>query len=176
MEDDSKGPPFKFNCIHDLESTWWIALWVLTHHTPLPLSSSSTSTSSEHNTEIQKIHATTLFPPIGWSSIYIRACALLQGATIREIIPSLHPSFHHAAERLLDARRLLVRRYKIAEAGPAINEDAFEGVHRELGDIWRGCRDEFGDVGYRWVWESEHGLTNDPGSFSEPESKKLRIR
>jgi hypothetical protein len=29
---DGSRPPFKFNCIHDLESVWWIALWVLFLH------------------------------------------------------------------------------------------------------------------------------------------------
>ena len=28
-------PLFKFNCLHDLESAWWIALWILFHHVPL---------------------------------------------------------------------------------------------------------------------------------------------
>jgi hypothetical protein len=28
-QENSDGPVFKFNCIHDLESTWWIALLVL---------------------------------------------------------------------------------------------------------------------------------------------------
>ncbi|KAF8840149.1 hypothetical protein BDN67DRAFT_968957 [Paxillus ammoniavirescens] len=26
------GPPFRANCLHDLESLWWILMWVLHHH------------------------------------------------------------------------------------------------------------------------------------------------
>jgi Fungal protein kinase len=164
-EDESEGPVFKFNCIHDLESTWWIALWVLFHHTPLD---------DEEDRKDQVVHAASLFPAVGTS--LVRVAVFTQGRNIRKNLPSLHPSFRPATERLIVARKLLVQRYKIAEAGPSINEDAFDGLHQEMAAIWQGCRDEFPDIGYRWVLSSKHGATDDPDSAPQPSSKKLRIR
>jgi hypothetical protein len=160
-EDDSPSPEFKFNCIHVLESTWWIALWVLFHHTPLD---------DQEDRSPQIIHATKLFPPVGPSLDQVDV--FLQGGTVRDIMPSLNLTFQTAAERLIEARKLLVRRYRMAEEGPSINEGAFEGLHQQLGAIWQACRDEFQDIEYRWVLSSKPGAKNDP---QQPPSKKPRL-
>jgi hypothetical protein len=170
-EDLTAVPKFKFNCIHDLESTWWIALWVLFYHTPL-------DDKEDRTTQIK--HANTLFSPVGKSGG--RFTVFLQGATMMNIIPSLNPTFQAAANELIVARQLLVKRYKIAEAGPSINEKAFDDLHKELGAIWQRCRDTFHDIEYRWALSSsskrgasKRGATDVPDSFSQP-SKKPRIR
>jgi len=160
-EDDSPRPDFKFNCIHDLESTWWIALWVLFHHTSLD---------DQEDRSAQIIHATKLFPSVGPS--LDRVDVFLQGDTVRDIAPSLNLTFQTAAKRLIDARKLLVRRYRMAEEGPSINTDAFEGLHQKLEAIWQMCRNEFQDIEYRWVLSSEPGAKNDP---QQPPSKKPKL-
>ena len=57
----SLPPLFKFKCLHDLESTWWIALWVLFHHVPL-----GDDGEEDHSAQIK--HAAELFPSVGISS------------------------------------------------------------------------------------------------------------
>jgi hypothetical protein len=129
--------PFKFNCIHDLESTWWIALWVLFHHTPRD---------DKEDRSAQIARATRLFPPTGSSNDRITAFVL--GILEFEV---LHPAFQRLAEYLITARRLLVERYQKAEKESSIDATAFVGLHEKLRAIWQNALEASEGIQYQFV-------------------------
>jgi hypothetical protein len=144
--DPSRGPVFKFNCIHDAESTWWIALWVLFHHIPL-------DDKEDHRDQI--VQAARLFPPVGSSPD--RVPAFSQARKLWDCMPYLSPVFQPALRRLMEARTLLAQHYHDAERGPSIDESAFDGLHKQLETIWQRCLDEFQDIEYRWILSPNPG-------------------
>jgi Fungal protein kinase len=139
--DDSSHPlpNFRFNCIHDLESCWWIALWVLFHHIPL--------VDDGHPNQVR--HADELFPTLGVSSS--RVLAFISRSALEKRLADLPPTFQKEINFILRARELLVDRYTAAEKGPSINENVFINLHQELVHIWIEARDGAGDVTYNWV-------------------------
>jgi hypothetical protein len=146
---DGSRPPFKFNCIHDLESVWWIALWVLFLHVPL---------GDDKDRSAQILKAAELFPSVGGSSS--RVTAFTGG--IQDFLQLLAPAFQPSARRLIEARALLVRRYRRAEKGSSINETAFDGIHKNLRAIWRKARIESKGINYAFVLPAKHGATEEP--------------
>jgi hypothetical protein len=145
-------PPFKFNCLHDLESAWWIALCVLFHHVPL-------GDVEDHSAQTK--HAAELFPSVGSSSS--RANAFLGG--IKRFRQHLPLAFWPSVENLSRAQGLLVRRYKRAEKGSSINEAAFVDIHKKLRDIWLKARKNSKAIDYRFVLQAKRGATDEASAI-----------
>jgi hypothetical protein len=153
----------KFNCLHDLESVWWIAVWVLFHHTPMD---------NKEDCSTQILRAAQLFPPAGNSEM--RVGAFLAG-TIRYIVGDLAPAFQPGAIKMLDARTQLILCYKAAEKGSPIDEIVFNGIHESLVAIWQKARDESRHIEYRFaLWTPKRGATEEPTSDPQGPSKKSR--
>ena len=155
-------PPFKFNCIHDLESVWWIALWVLFHHAPVD---------DKEDRNVQILHASQMFPSVGSSMERLDAFV---GEGVRDFIKDLAPTFRPIAKKLIDAVRLLIRCYIAAEKGPAINETAFNGIHQKLVVILQEIRDMSQHINYKFVLPAKRGATEEPTSDRPGPSKRPR--
>jgi len=153
-KDDSLQPPFKFNCLHDLESAWWIALWVLFHHVPL-------GDDGDHSAQTK--HAAELFPSVGPSSS--RGTTFTGG--IKRLIQYLPQAFQQSARHLSNARSLLVYHYKLAEKGSSINETAFVGIHEDLRAIWLKARNESTAIEYTSALHAKRGATDEASGSSK---------
>ena len=166
MEDEYKSneigslrsrPPFKFSCLHDLESAWWIALWVLFHHVPLGDNGSYSA---------QTKHAATLFPSAGTSTM--RALTFRTG--LHDLVQHLLPAFKRSAMYLVNARALLIRSYKLAEKGSSIDESAFVNIHERLRDIWLKAEEESQAISYRFV-RDKRGVTDETSAIPSKRPK-----
>jgi hypothetical protein len=158
-DDNDVQAPFKFNCLHDLESAWWIALWVLFHHIPL-------GDDEDHSAQTEQ--AAELFPSVGTSSS--RIFTFMKG--IKPLIQYLPRAFQLSARDLIKARAGLVHHYKLAEKGSSINETAFVGIHEKLRAIWLKAQSESTDIEYTFVPQAKRGATDEasaiPGSSKRP--------
>jgi len=162
---DRKGkgypPGFRFNTIHDLESTWWIAFWVLCHHVPQ-------DDNGERNEQLND--ATELFPPTGTSSK--RLVAFVHGGLTSTIV-LLPPVFQENAQWLINARDLLVDRYTTAERGSQIDETAFDNLHEELAQIWAQAKEASSGVKYRFLQAVKRRIMQEPNNH-QGSSKRVK--
>jgi serine/threonine protein kinase len=144
------APLFRFNCIHDLESTWWIAFWILCHHVPV-------EDNEERNEQLK--HATDLFPPTGTSPKGL--IAFVNGG-FTATIDLLPHAFRDNAQWLSDAHDLLVDRYTQAEVGSQIDGTAFNDLHLELAQIWEQAQAASAGLKYKFLPTTKRGIIQEP--------------
>jgi hypothetical protein len=146
-------PRFKFNRIHDLESIWWIAVWILFYHVP------QIERGDLDAQDAQASQASELFP-VG-SSIH-RYSFLCQSRNIVKRFKVLPPAFQLCLNAILDARDIITNAYKIAEQGNVINEAAFDNVHKQLARIWRTEAGRVNHISYSYIWPSHNRKVKEP--------------
>ena len=114
--------PLKYNPLHDLESLWWVAVWTLFVH-GLQEDTDTKYDPYKHQQEFYE-----LFDRYGGSRVMV----LLDTACLRSTFASLPAQFQASTRPLTQALALIVERYRQAERGLTIDEQAFENVHDEL--------------------------------------------
>ena len=68
-EDEGPAPPFTYNCLHDLESVWWTAIYTLF------LSHPETFKETEDHAYLRRQHTNSIFP--GNGNVGVRAIFLV---------------------------------------------------------------------------------------------------
>ncbi|KAI5115422.1 hypothetical protein M0805_004009, partial [Coniferiporia weirii] len=127
LDDEPAAPPLSYNCLHDMESVWWAAIWMLFLHED----SSEKSERTEADRIQQAETANELFPR---QMIFDkRVLFLISRYTFKERTRCLPQSFQKIIAHPFSLRGALRTRYIQAEATlPTIDEDAFNGVHKEF--------------------------------------------
>jgi hypothetical protein len=112
---------FRYNPLHDLESLWWVALWMILNHRD------SRDEVAHSSADQQAGYARLFFP--GSLRDAGRIEVLTIENTLCDALHVLPPSFQFIAVQLEAVRRCLVDQYKEAEANAEINPAAFQGIH-----------------------------------------------
>jgi len=115
--------PFSHNHLHDLESLWWVAVWVVFYN----YFSKGTSTRDRPSFVLQDVQdhlklARILFPPVFESATRIRGFQLSK--SFQKICDGLPRNKKAISERLNLLRRLLIRDYSAIEAGYPLSVDS----------------------------------------------------
>ncbi|KAF8582551.1 hypothetical protein K439DRAFT_1635200 [Ramaria rubella] len=152
-DDDSLVPSqirtlFHYNPLHDLESLWWIGVWMMFYHRPTVEQNDQEQIDKEYEAAIEqyKIHQN-IFP--GFLNSASRSRTLTLSTELASNLDSLPNSCYKVALRLNRARRILVKAYQTAEAGPEINESAFIGIHQQLLESYGDAREQSGNIKLR---------------------------
>jgi hypothetical protein len=120
-------PPFQHNCLHDLESTWWIGLWMTYVFGP-------TAPSEE-----DVIHFQQLFPPPHALGPHTSGVAplLIHGNTMLDFSPQQNqPIFDAIWEWKYDLYRSYAKLENHGTDQGKLDESAFQYVHDEaLGNL-----------------------------------------
>jgi serine/threonine protein kinase len=128
--------PFRFNPLHDLESTWWIAVWCLFHSAPL-----GTVPNGEQYTNAAKLF------PVNGNSVE-RHYAFTQGY-FKEMTESLPDQFLPIAKNMDNLRNWLVQNYCDARNGSIISPT----IHSEVWCVFQAAKDLCMDmkIGQHWA-------------------------
>jgi hypothetical protein len=114
---------FRYNPLHDLESLWWIAVWMMFTHRDDRVEQEP----SNEDEESQSRYAERLFPRIINGSG--RLDALKNHVVFLNMLLCLPEAFYAAASKLESIRQTLVEHYYLVEGGTEINEAAFGTIH-----------------------------------------------
>jgi hypothetical protein len=114
LEEELKAPmpkllPFHYNAIHDIESAWWIGLWMLFFHQPKGHSESS-EIASQRQCETDRVFSGT-FRYDAWKLLYLEQPDQFLDATIEWISEECLV----AVEVLEDVRILLLEIFRNLE-------------------------------------------------------------
>lgn len=121
LEDPNSLIPFRFNFLHDVESTWWIAVWCLFHTVPLDVTE---PTSGQYQMALK------LFPDTG--DTIFRQNAFSIAGIFRNMIKDLPDQFRSIAMQMERMRSILVGKYADAEAHPNVNVDHSTNIHSQV--------------------------------------------
>jgi hypothetical protein len=122
----STVPHFHYNPLHDTESIWWIASWILFSHRDKPIGSEEDL--EDAKSQIQNIQL--LFPRTLQS--FNRFKHFTRPEIFRDALDTLPASFLEPAKQLEEARAVLITRYLQAEAGTEFDEVSLTGVHADF--------------------------------------------
>jgi hypothetical protein len=117
---------FHYNPLHDMESIWWIATWILFCHRDKPIQSDADLQAANH--QMQDVQL--LFPRTLKS---LNRFHKFSGENdFEDGFNSLPASFLTQAQRLNEVRMALLTCYVNAEAGSEFNEAAFANIHADF--------------------------------------------
>jgi hypothetical protein len=131
---------FRYNPLHDLESLWWIAVWMMFNHR-------TEREPSSEDEESQSRYAERLFPRIIDGSG--RLDALKNHVVFLNMLLCLPEAFYTAASKLESIRQALVQHYYLAEGDTEINEAAFRDIHELFLKEFSLAKGAVGDVQLR---------------------------
>jgi hypothetical protein len=132
-DDRPPRPVFRYNFIHDLESLWRVALWVIFNNRD------SRNEVVHPSVEDQTEHARYFFP--GILSHRGRSDVLKHDGLLSEATETLPESFKVVVSRLEVMRQGLVKHYRQAEATAEIDSVAFQGIHTLFLDELKKAKD-----------------------------------
>ena len=116
------GVPFSHNHLHDLESLWWVAVWVVFHNNFFGGKSSGDHPSiTLQDAESQVQLARTLFPPVLKSTD--RLVGFQSSESFKKACDGLPRSKKAICARLNGLREFLTNQYKVIEAGYPLSVD-----------------------------------------------------
>ncbi|KAI5116305.1 hypothetical protein M0805_004646 [Coniferiporia weirii] len=134
-----------YNHLHDMESVWWAAIWMLFLHED----SLAKSRRPEADTINQIEAANVLFHQLVW---FGRLNFFTTDFFFQKWSQCLPQSFKNIIEHPDSLRDLLLTRYTRAEATlPNINKRAFSGVHGVFMQAFKAARDESYGVGIKRI-------------------------
>jgi hypothetical protein len=122
---DSDG--FQYNSLHDIESTWWVGVWIITCN---EIEMDNPSESAVRRAEQQKRLARRYFPQTMRSTD--RSSLLFANTTLGWLIKRLPKPFAACGTMLDRARSHLVQTYQEVEALPKIDSQRFDGMHSTI--------------------------------------------
>ncbi|KII91958.1 hypothetical protein PLICRDRAFT_696903 [Plicaturopsis crispa FD-325 SS-3] len=160
--------PFRHNFLHDVESTWWIAMWNVFMHVPLEFSDSSWSW------DVQMYYATEIFPGVVQS--FYRHDMLTGDRDLVDLERHLPLVFRPMVALLEEARQVLVDAYEIAEESRgSIDTSAFAGVHDKIAALYKKMADLSGDITVQSVYDYDRALKRKPDApASSPAAKRRK--
>ncbi|KAF8576249.1 hypothetical protein K439DRAFT_1664701 [Ramaria rubella] len=170
--------PWRYNPLHDLESLWWICVWMILFH--------RTGSSEPDDQELElawkqyRVHQE-IFPGTLKSSTS-RTVALMSNGRLINLLwdISIPESCGLAAWQLENVRIKLLDRYHQAERGTTIDTTAFAGIHQEFVQAFETARGSSGDTKLRSLAvilsgkkrereeEKKHGKSNIDGAVRKP--------
>ncbi|KAL5525389.1 hypothetical protein ACEPAF_9259 [Sanghuangporus sanghuang] len=132
------SPPFFHNDLHDLESLWWITIWVLFSYRSF--SGNVITGSRERESEVQRRSSgAELFP--GNSDTENRRMFLVSKEIYFRRFSWMPDCLRSIKATLNTLRRILIWRYRKFEAAfPTIQMDVIEGVHDRIGRNFLKCK------------------------------------
>ncbi|KAJ7135382.1 hypothetical protein C8R43DRAFT_1203559 [Mycena crocata] len=160
---DDKYTVFHHNPLHDIESTFWIALWMLIFNTP-----SKTLSQGQQNLQL------TIFRPNANRVSILHGPMFTQNHFPAEFLP--------AVQKLLDLRRTLKQRYTEFEATLDLGDLKLEQTLEIFAQSYAEAADELEDIPFdRTHWESgSNDQTSSDGNSSDgspdPQHGKKRRR
>ncbi|KII91955.1 hypothetical protein PLICRDRAFT_90162 [Plicaturopsis crispa FD-325 SS-3] len=158
---------FRHNFLHDLESTWWIAMWNVFMHAPLHFADSSWSL------DVQMSYAAQMFP--GTPQSLYRSNVLTGIVDLAKLAKHLPLPFRPLVPLLEEARVVLVDAYEIAEESRAsINASAFTGVHNKMAVIYKQMADLSGDIEVQNLYDFERAAKRKSEPPVVPRASKRR--
>ncbi|THH06436.1 hypothetical protein EW146_g9612 [Bondarzewia mesenterica] len=122
----SKRPPYKYNPLHDLESIWWVAVYLVVNKEVINQDEDGSQREVAERAEHQREWANSLF-----DSLIGRVDLLRTPEQFTLQVPMLHPSVRWIGFDILDnARSLLVAQYTEVEKDlTSITETVADGLH-----------------------------------------------
>jgi hypothetical protein len=144
--------PFHFNPLHDMESVWWLLMWMLFQHIPDNL--------EDHNDLTrQRECCIILFHGPEITTTRRDAFMLVQSTT--EFCSALPPAFQPYSFFIRVLGRLLLKRYREVEISDKIDDSVFDTLHATLLRVFEGAKLKArvngamsSDLGLRWVWDN----------------------
>ena len=128
--DRAEPVPFTYNPLHDLESIWWIATFLIFHY----------FTVDGHDRRLLNIDVDKLFST---SELASRIAAFTSPTRYRQMVDHLPAQLQQHGEQLDLVRELLVLAYRSAEATPDINQAAFDSsLYEVLKEVFCELRDD----------------------------------
>ena len=171
---DSNVKFFYHNSLHELESVWWLATWILFFHYPV-----GTAATGSLNT--QKAAVNELFPRILPNDrlVFIRFPRKFE-----RIVKSLHVDFHPYGNKMDNLRASLQKAYSNFEAY-LVNEDSIEyinnfsdnsldGIHEAFRLMFREMKEELNRSGNDIKLTRLHKVTEDVKRKLEPGSDDVQ--
>jgi hypothetical protein len=122
---DSNG--FRYNPFHDIESTWWVRVWIITCNV---IKMDNPSESVVKQAKQQKQLARRYFPQTMRSTD--RSSLLFATIKLGQLIERLPKPFAACGTMLDQAKSHLVRSYQEVEALPDINSWQFDDIHSTI--------------------------------------------
>jgi len=172
--------PFSHNHLHDLESLWWVAVWVVFYN-DFPTSGNRPSLTIQ-DTKDQIKQAQKLFPPVSDSAT--RLLGFQRPSEFRDICEQLPPEKGHLYDILDVLRRVLIRNYKAIEANlplPINPQDTDDTIYDHFTNLFSGVKTSSDDLVLDFIPEIYAKLlkskrprsesTNDPGV--DPKTLKM---
>jgi hypothetical protein len=136
-------PPFQSNYLHDVESAWWVAVFILFCNRDKSereqLLEPEASQADKQLLAVQQ-----MFPRVLGSTS--RHEIFSQEQVFFDAVKHLPSRFVAAGSKLDVARYLLVERYEQAEAGAVIDKAAFLGINKLMIEILDFAIKESGDT------------------------------
>jgi hypothetical protein len=129
---------FRYNPLHNIESTWWIGVWIITCNGVME------DKRSVEDVEKQKRRAREFFPKTTRSAD--RLSLLSANTLLGSLIEQLPGAFLGAGSVLDWGRAKLLGRYKQAEAHFKIDEKAFHGIHAQISLVLERAIKESGQI------------------------------
>jgi hypothetical protein len=129
---EAPSPPFQQNYLHDLESVWWIAAFILFCNRDKSEEEESLEQGAHQAfAQLQVVYR--MFPR-ALNSVR-RRDIFTRTSVFTDLIKRLPSAFLPVASKLDGARAVLLERYRIAEAGPVIDREAFIGIGQQIIDV-----------------------------------------
>lgn len=134
MEPLEKPPEFRYNSLHDMESLWWIAVFLVVRRR-------AENIPGDHDpiaVEVQRRYAAMLFGD-DWRSLDARHTALCGrgSGTFGDYIGALHPSMHVVGKLLNDLRLSMIAAYEAAETDAAnIDYSVADALHQPFAEAF----------------------------------------
>jgi hypothetical protein len=119
-------PQFRSNCLHDLESAWWIAVFILFCNRDKSEEEQWLEPETKQADE-QLLVVQQMFPRVLGSTSRYKIFS--QRNLFSDAVQLLPSRFVKAGSKLNVVRYLLVERYEQAEAGAVIDRESFLGIN-----------------------------------------------
>jgi hypothetical protein len=132
--------PFRYNPLHDVESIWWIGVWLLFCHRD----TATMVEASLKDAQAQLLHVQKPFPRVLKSFDRVEKFQSRNG--FFSGISFLPESFRRPAKQLELGRRELLQCFYKAEAGLEIDQTAFEGIDDLFVKLFTEVKDEPGNT------------------------------
>jgi hypothetical protein len=136
-------PPFRSNCLHDLESAWWIAVFILFCNRDKSKEDQWLEPETKQ-ADKQLLVVQQMFPRVLGSTSRYKIFS--ERGIFSDAVQLLPSRFVKAGSKLDVARYLLVERYQRAEAGAVIDREAFNGINEQMVEILDIAIKESGDT------------------------------
>lgn len=156
---------FRYNPFHDIESTWWVGVWIITCNV---IEMDNPSESVVKQAKQQKQLARRYFPQTMRSTD--RSSLVFAPTKLGQLIERLPKPFAACGTMLDRAKSHLVRSYQEVEVHPDINSWQFNGIHSTINGYLKRAIVESREIRICYLDELLSSLKNDtPNKLLPPD-------